>query len=198
MQEKYKNTQFPTQLFATLAAQYNAVLRIAYSRALELGSNAPTAELHIIASGLYGNGDYEATSRLLTIGLDNANNSNDELAALTDLAYFEARTPTSLAHKHAEELFARAQTLDVKYNLAQFPYVRSFQKTRLELAWANAIAAYDCPGAQKHFGDSMQYLRELYPGSDRDQITQEAKSAITGGIGGVQGCLPLTTTSVPQ
>lgn len=185
-------------MMSIVNAHYNALLRIAYSSALELGRNAPTAELHIIETGLYANGDYEATARLATIALDNANNSNDELAALTDFAYLEARTPTSLAHKYAEELFARAQTLDVKYDLAQFPYVRTFQKTRLELAWANAIAPYDCPGAQKHFAESMQYLRKLLPGSDRDQITKEANYATTGGIGGFPGCLPLAATSLPQ
>jgi hypothetical protein len=196
-QAQIQNTPLQEQIGQSVAAQYNALLRIAYSRALELGANAPTAELYIVASYLYTYGDSEGTARLLKIAMNNANNWTDELAALTSFAYFEARTPTSAAHQHAEELFTRARALDVKYDLSQFPFVMAFQKTKVELTWANSIAPYDCPGARKHFSDGLQYLRGLAPGTDREQMIRDAKSALNARIGGVQTCSP-TETTIPQ
>jgi hypothetical protein len=195
--QKYRDSPLQKQMVDSVQAQYNALMRIAYSRALELGANAPTAELHIIASALYGFGDHEGTARLLKIAMDSANNSNDELAALTDSAFLEAHTPTSAAHQRANELFAKALALDAKYDLSQFPYVRAFQKTKVELAWATSIAPYDCLGARKHFSEGLQYLQGMAVGQDKEQAVQDAKTALSFGIGGVQSCSP-TENAVPQ
>jgi hypothetical protein len=122
-----------------------------------------------------------------------ANNASDEMMVLNDLGFLEAGTPNEEAHQRAEEFYAKSLALDVKYDLARFPYVKNFQKTPTELSWATAIAPYDCAGAQRHFSEAMRYLGELTQSLDKDQINREAQTAFTSGIGAVTTCLPLAT-----
>lgn len=188
--EKYKGTTFESTA-SQLAAELNTIVRTATGLALSLGSNATTAELVTIAQGQYGLGDSITAQRLLENALSNAQNANDESLALRYLGFLKIRNgATTEARKEGDALYSRAMSLDAKYDLKSLPYAVHFLRATGAFDWANAIAPFDCPAAQTHFGEGVVDLTANPRTPEMDQMRRTAFHAYSDGLGGVPTCKP--------
>lgn len=196
--EKYKGTAFEAPTTTLIVAQVNTMLRIASELALRLGTSATTGELTTISQGLYNIGDYETARRLLQLALSAAHNPNDESIALRDLGFLEVRSATTPeGRKAGEDLYARAATLDRKYDLTQLPYAAHFLGATAQLGWGDAIAPYDCAGAQVHFAAGVRHLLANPRTPEMDQLWRAARVSYTNGIGAVPTCRPPSEPVLP-
>jgi hypothetical protein len=196
--EKYKGTAFETPTTTLIVAQVNTMLRIASELALRLGTSATTGELTTLSQGLYNVGDYETARRMLQLALSAAHNPSDESIALRDLGSLEVRSATTPeGRKAGEDLYARAATLDQKYDLTQLPYAVHFLGATAELGWGDAIAPYDCAGAQVHFATGVRHLLANPRTPEMDQLWRPARNSYANGIGAVPTCRPLNEPVLP-
>jgi hypothetical protein len=190
--DKYKGTAFEAPTANMITAQVNTAVRTATELALRLGSNATTAELTTIAQGQYGVGDTVTMHRLLMAALASAQNANDESIALRYLGFFDIRNGgTPAARVDGEALYARAMTLETKYDLQAYPYSIHFLKAAAALGWSDAIGPTDCPSAQKHFAEGIVELQANPRTPEMDQMRRSARNAYVNGIGGNPNCSPL-------
>jgi hypothetical protein len=196
--EKYKGTAYEAPAANMITAQVNTAVRTATDLALRLGTNATTAELATIAQGQYGVGDATSVRLLLEAALAAARNANDESVALRSLGFFKIQSATTPdARQAGQVLYARAMTLDAKYDLQSLPYSVHFLRATASLDWANAIAPFDCAGAQAHFAEGARDLLANPRTPEMDQMRRGALNAYKFGLGGILQCKPLSSTSIP-
>jgi hypothetical protein len=187
--EKYKGTEYEVTFSKLLVTGLDTAFKTATRLALSLGRNATTGELVTIAQGQYGVGDSASVLRLLENALSNAQTANDESFALRYLAFFKIRSGAE-TRKEGEELYARAMSLDAKYDLKSFPYTIHFLRAAAAFDWANAIAPFDCAAAQKHFSEGVVDLESNPRNPEMDQMRRAALHAYSEGIGGIPTCKP--------
>lgn len=189
--EKYKGTDYEVPFARLITTGLDTAFKTATRLALSLGSHAITSELVMIAQGQYGVGDSANVQRLLENALSNAQNANDESFALRYLGFFKVRNGvTAEMRKAGEDLYARAMSLDAKYDLKSFPYTIHFLRAAAAFDWANAIAPFDSAGAQKHFAEGVSELDANPRNPEMDQMRRAALHAYSEGIGGVPTCKP--------
>ena len=196
--EKYRGTAFES-IAGMITAEINTAYRTASELARGLGSNATTAELITVAEGAYPMGDYATTESLLTAALSSAQNANDESIALRRLGFLKVRNGTSQqSRQEGEALFARAMSLDTKYNIKSLPYTEHFLRGVAAFDWANSVAPFDCAGAQIHFADGVAELLANPRTPEMDQMRRTARRAYSEGIGGRLTCKPTKQTDLPE
>ncbi len=191
--EKYKGSAFEGTA-SLITSEINTDMRTATVLALSLGSNATTAELTTIAQGQYAVGDTATAQRLLEDGLSAAQNANDESIALRYLGLLKIRSGTEETRKDGQALFARAMSLDTKYDLKSFPYATHFLRASGAFDWASAIAPFDCAAAQRHFEEGVADLVANPRSPEMDQMRRAALHAYSEGLGGFPTCKPSEQT----
>jgi hypothetical protein len=193
--EKYKGTAFEATAANLITAELNTDMQTASKLALNLGSNATTAELATIAEGQYGVGNSAVSEQLLKNALSNAQNANDASIALRYLAFLKIRSGvTPEARAEGEALYSRAMNLDKEYDLKSFPYSIHFLRATAALSWADAMAPIDCAAAQTHFGEGVVDLVANPRTPEMDQMRRTALLTYTAGLGGIPACKPSAQT----
>jgi hypothetical protein len=193
--EKYKGTDYEVAFAKLISTSLDTAIKTATRLALSLGSHATTSELVMIAQSQYGVGDQVNVQRLLEKALSIAQNANDESFALRYLAFFKVRNGAAPEmRKEGEDLYARAMSLDAKYDLKAFPYAIHFFRAVAAFDWASAVAPFDSAAAQKHFADGVMELEANPRNPEMDQMRRAALLAYSEGIGGIPTCKPSEQT----
>ncbi len=197
LSESNSGKTLPYEVISLMNAEINSALKDARDLALRLGSDANTAELVTVAQGLVGVDDPQDARRLLTIGLQVAQNPADRSVALRNLGYLDARfLPPALGLPRANARYRQAVAIDTAYDLRQSPYLAGYLKTIAAFEWAAAIAPYDCTDARRHFASGIVYQRGMPPSPDMARLRSTALAWKTSGIGGVATCRPTSTSGL--
>jgi hypothetical protein len=189
--EKYKGTAYEETATTLITTDINTALKTATRLAFSLGSNATTAELVTIADGQSELGDSTTAQRLFEEALSNAQNAYEESFALRYFGYFKIRSAvTTETRKEGERPYARAMSLDAKYDLKSSPYSTHFLRAAAAFGWSEAVAPFDCATAQTHFGEGVVDLLANPRNPEMDQMRRTALRAYSDGLGGVPTCKP--------
>ncbi|MBW4093523.1 MAG: hypothetical protein HIU82_20845 [Proteobacteria bacterium] len=187
----------PVEVIFLMNAEINSALKDARDLALRLGSDANTAELVTVAQGLVGLDDLQNARRLLTTGLEVAQNPDDLSVALRNLGYLDARfLPPARGLPRANARYRQAIAIDKVYDLRQSPYLAGYLKAIAAFEWAAAIAPLDCADAQRHFASGIVYQRGMPPSQDMDYVRRMAIAQETSGLGGIAACQPTSTSGL--
>lgn len=141
-----------------------ALQRQAVVTALNLGSNATSAELVEIAVGSESGGDLTDGESLLKLAVANANTANEKSLALRRLGSLEIvgwrNSPER--RKQGDDAFRQSLKLDEEYrDLRLIPGIDLYLKIATELDWSSALATQDCADARTHFEDALKYFKDV-------------------------------------
>lgn len=196
--EKYKGTPYAAQAGGLISTQVNITLNRATDLAFSLGTNASTAALATVGSGLFGLGDLVKSRQLFELALQAARSANDESLALRDLGFVTIRSAGSGNSLQAgEELFFRATNLERKWNLSPQPREPIvWLKASAYAQWAGALAPTNCEEARKRFAEAAGILDKSLQGIDIAQLRENMQAQEISGIGGVGNCRPTVPASI--
>jgi len=161
IKEEYKNNPAVQSYIGTLLnTQERAIQRYAVAIALNLGTNASSGELVILATESDHAGNVTEAISLDELAVSAAASPLDKSWALRNLAGLQIRvnaSPAMLAAGNAN--FQRAVDLEAEYpDLKEESYLRSYIKTIVELSWGGALISTNCEEAHSHFEKAQSYL----------------------------------------